>query len=32
MPDFEVLTESTGDAFDELLAAAREQLESMTGT
>jgi diacylglycerol O-acyltransferase len=32
MPDFEVLTESTGDAFDELLVAAREQLESMTGT
>lgn len=32
MPDFEVLTESTADAFDELLAAAREQLATMTGT
>lgn len=32
MPEFEVLTESTNDAFDELLAAAREQLASMTET
>jgi len=30
MPDLEVLTESTNAAFDELLLAAREQLESMT--
>ena len=32
MPDFEVLTESTNDAFDELLEAAREEMTSMTGT
>lgn len=32
MPDFEVLTQSTNDAFDELLDAARAQLATMTGT
>jgi len=32
MPEFEVLTDSTNDAFDELLNAAREQLASMTET
>ena len=32
MPDLEVLTAATNDAFDELLASAREHVEELTGT
>lgn len=31
MPDLEVLTQATNDAFDELLAAAREHAEQLSG-
>lgn len=32
MPDLEVLTQSTNDAFDELLEAAREHAQTLSGT
>jgi hypothetical protein len=32
MPDVEVLTQATNDAFDELLIAAREQAEPVDGS